>query len=186
MMPKREPDDVSAEVEEDAVKRPVDPRAEMVVVLAQQGVGRNEISRRTGIPAVTVSTIAKAHGLTFSRAKTEQALKARLTDLKVKQMGIAEGLNEDITFARVLLRTARTHRDYAFAAKAVSDLARAAKALTPEWSQGDELAEAKDFLVDLRKTLGKVRDGFETQYGVPFDSQEARRIIEQQEESSDG
>jgi len=191
-MPKMEPEGIGNEVAGgEAIvgapgqKGPVHPRAEMVVVLAQQNLSRNEIARRTGIPAVTVSRIAKANGITFDRAKMERPLKARIMDLKVAQAGIAEGLQEDVAVARMLLRTARTHRDYAFASKAISDLTQAVQRMTPELTEEDSLQETKDWLVDMREQLSKVRDGFEKQYGVPYDSDEAGRIIKgetQQEE----
>ncbi|MFF0402050.1 hypothetical protein [[Kitasatospora] papulosa] len=151
-------DGVGKELEKIGDGEPVQPRAELVIVLAQQGVGRNEISRRTGIPAVTVSRIAAAEGLKFDRAKMERPLKARIADLKLAQAGIAEGLQEDVTFARVLLRTARTHRDYAFAAKAISDLTQSVQRMTPEVTSAETLEDAKDFLTDLKQGLGEFRD----------------------------
>lgn len=178
-------DEVGKELEKIGDGEPVQPRTELVIVLAQQGVGRNEISRRTGIPAVTVSRIAAAEGLKFDRAKMERPLKARIADLQLAQAGIAEGLQEDVTFARVLLRTARTHRDYAFAAKAIGDLTQAVQRMTPEITSAQTVEDAKDFLIDLKTQLGVVRDGFEKQYGVPYDSDEAARIIKQQEETQD-
>lgn len=174
------PESIGNEVAETGEQLPVDPRAKVIQVLAEQGFSRNEIARRTGITTFTVSTIAKTLGIRFDRSKTKQALKARLADLKLAQMGIAEGLNEDLTFARIMLRTATNRRDLAFAAKTISDLARAASALTPEWTEDDDVEEAKDFMLDLYKALGDVRDGFEAQYGVPLDSPEATRLIRQQ------
>ncbi|MGW4345590.1 hypothetical protein ACWEL8_11015 [Streptomyces sp. NPDC004690] len=187
-MPKyEEPESIGNEVELAAEAGPVQGRAEMVVVLAQQGMGRNEISRRTGIPAVSVSRIAEANGISFDGRRVEVALKARIAELKQAQAGIALGLHEDIAVARMLLRTARTHRDYAFAAKAISDLTQSAQRMTPEITDQEELEEVKDFFVGLRDTMRNVVDGFETKYGVPFDSPEAAEIIKQQtqEENTD-
>ena len=191
-MPKREPDETPSIGNEVATPTkgqgqvgegvPVQPRAEMVVVLAQQGLARNEIARRTGISTATVSRIAKANGITFDRARMERPLKARIHDLKVAQAGIAEGLQEDVAVARMLLRTARTHRDYAFASKAISDLTQAVQRMTPQITEEESVEEAKDFLLDLRDTLHRVVDEFETQHGVPFDSEEARQIIEGQQQ----
>ncbi|MBL3665640.1 hypothetical protein JL475_06415 [Streptomyces sp. M2CJ-2] len=155
---------------------PVQPRAEMVVVLAQQGLARNEIARRTGISTATVSRIAKANGITFDRARMERPLKARIHDLKVAQAGIAEGLQEDVAVARMLLRTARTHRDYAFASKAISDLTQAVQRMTPEVTQEDALEETKDFLLGLREDMQAARQAFETEHGIPLGSPEATRL----------
>ncbi|MEV6531022.1 hypothetical protein AB0M86_15700 [Streptomyces sp. NPDC051639] len=179
------PESIGNEVTNPAGDGPVHPRAEMVVVLAQQGIGRNEISRRTGIPAVSVSRIAKANGITFDPAQTEVALKARIAQLKQAQAGIALGLHEDIAVARMLLRTARTHRDYAFASKAIGDLTQAAQRMTPEITEQESVEEVKDFLMDLREQMGKVRDEFEAQHGVAFDSPEAGEIIKQEAKQHD-
>ncbi|MFM9620824.1 helix-turn-helix domain-containing protein [Streptomyces turgidiscabies] len=177
-MPKfDEPESIGNEVASPAGDGPVHPRAEMVVVLAQQGMGRNEIARRTGIPAVSVSRIAKANGITFDPSQTEVALRARVAALKQAQAGIALGLHEDIAVARMLLRTARTHRDYAFASKAIGDLTQAAQRMTPEVSEQESIEEAKDFLMGLRDTMGTIRNNFEAEHGVPFDSPEAREIL---------
>nr|WSZ99552.1 hypothetical protein OH820_31340 [Streptomyces sp. NBC_00857] len=172
-----EPESIGKELAEADADVPVHPRAEMVVVLAQQGIGRNEISRRTGISTASVSRIAAAYGLGFDGSQTEVALKARIADLKQRQAGIALGLVEDITSARGLLRMATTHRDFAFAAKAIGDLTQAAQRMTPEVSEQESIEEAKDFLVGLRDTMGAIRNNFEAEHGVPFDSPEAREII---------
>ncbi|MFJ9817916.1 hypothetical protein ACIRU3_22170 [Streptomyces sp. NPDC101151] len=187
-MPKFEgeaPENIGKELAEADAQVPVHPRAEMVVVLAQQGVGRNEISRRTGISTASVSRIAAAHGIEFDGSQTEVALKARIAELKARQAGIALGLVEDITSARGLLRMATTHRDFAFAAKAIGDLTQAAQRMTPEISEQEEIEEAKDFLIDLRDTMRQVVDGFEAQHGVPFDSPEAAEIIKQEANQND-
>ncbi|WP_435173602.1 helix-turn-helix domain-containing protein [Actinacidiphila sp. bgisy145] len=172
--------EVSTGMEVAADNVPVQGRAEMVVVLAQQGMGRNEISRRTGISTASVSRIAEANGISFDGRKVEVALKARIAELKKAQAGIALGLHEDIAVARMLLRTARTHRDYAFASKAIGDLTQAAQRMTPEISERESAEEVKDALMELRDQMRAVRDGFEAQYSVPFDSPEAAEIIKQE------
>ncbi|WP_314412511.1 helix-turn-helix domain-containing protein [Streptomyces kroppenstedtii] len=185
-MPKfDEPESIGNEVASPAGDGPVHPRAEMVVVLAQQGMGRNEISRRTGIPAVSVSRIAKANGITFDTTQTEVALRARVAQLKQAQAGIALGLHEDIAVARMLLRTARTHRDYAFASKAIGDLTQAAQRMTPEISNQDEIEDAKQSLLDLRDGMILARAEFEQEHGVPFDSPEAREILNKMRNQED-
>ncbi|KOU97414.1 hypothetical protein ADK91_32810 [Streptomyces sp. XY511] len=144
----------------------------MVVVLAQQGFGRNEIARRTGIPPVSVSAIAKAHGIKFDRAKMAQPLKARLEDLKMAQLGAAEGLMEDLVVARTVFRLARTPRDYAFAAKAISDLTQSAQRMTPELTRNDANEEAKSLLGNLMdgiKVLNAELEARETQEENPHD-----------------
>ncbi|MFI5640316.1 hypothetical protein ACIA8H_23315 [Streptomyces goshikiensis] len=149
------------EISEGGVGRPVDPRAEMVVVLAQQGIGRNEIARRIGIPPVTVSAIAKANGIKFDRTKMAQPLKARLEDLKMAQLGAAEGLMEDLIRARTVFRMARTPRDYAFAAKAISDLTQSAQRMTPQLTNHDANESAKSLLGDLMVGITRVNQELE-------------------------
>lgn len=179
-MPKfDEPESIGNEVAKPAGDDLVQPRAEMVVVLAQQGMGRNEISRRTGIPWASVTRIAKANGITFDPSQTEVALRARIAQLKQAQAGIALGLHEDIAVARMLLRTARTHRDYAFASKAIGDLTQAAQRMTPEITEQESAEEAKSWLVGLRNDLAAARASFESEHGVPLDSVEAREILNQ-------
>ncbi|MFI2634739.1 hypothetical protein ACH5A2_30805 [Streptomyces collinus] len=172
------PESIGNEVASPDGDGPVHPRAEMVVVLAQQGMGRNEISRRTGIPAVSVSRIAEANGIYFDGSRIEMALKARIAELKQQQAGIALGLHEDIAVARMLLRTARTHRDYAFASKAIGDLTQAAQRMTPEITNHEEAEEVKDALIGLHFQMGLMRDGFEAKYGVPMDSPEGIEIFD--------
>lgn len=86
------------------------------------------------------------------------------------------GLVEDITSARGLLRMATTHRDFAFAAKAISDLTQSAQRMTPEITNEEELEEAKEGLRDLYFQMGLMREGFEAKYGVPLDSDEGREL----------
>ncbi|MEV5082852.1 hypothetical protein AB0K74_29865 [Streptomyces sp. NPDC056159] len=188
-MPKfEEPESIGKELAAADAAVPVHPRAEMVVVLAQQGIGRNEISRRTGISTASVSRIAAAHGIEFDGSQTEVALKARIAELKQRQAGIALGLVEDITSARGLLRMATTHRDFAFAAKAIGDLTQAAQRMTPEITEEEEMDETKQFLLDLRAGLGLMRVQFEQEHGVPLDSPEANEIFNRmrQEAKQDG
>ncbi|MFC7790969.1 hypothetical protein [Streptomyces cinereoruber] len=125
---------------------PVHPRAEMVQVLAEQGFGRNEIARRTGIPEVSVSRIAESLGITFDRSQTEQALKARLADLKESQMGLAMGAIEDMIKARYRIATAATDRDFAFATKAFNDLSQVYQRLVPQWTPEDVNEEATSLI----------------------------------------
>lgn len=178
-MPKFEgeaPESIGNEVASPPGDKLVHPRAEMVVVLAQQGMGRNEISRRTGIPWASVTRIAKANGITFDTSQTEVALRARIAQLKQAQAGIALGLHEDIAVARMLLRTARTHRDYAFASKAIGDLTQAAQRMTPEITSQEADEEAKSWLLGLRNDMALARANFEVEHGVPLDSPEAAEI----------
>lgn len=144
-------------------KGPVHPRAEMVKVLAEQGFGRNEISRRSGIPEVTVSRIAERIGVSFDRSQTQEALKARLADLREIEMGIALGLVEDIIDARIRMRTTMTSRDHAFESKALGDLIQAYHRMKPEWTTADESENAKSLLGDLMAGIKVVAEHMKMQ-----------------------
>ncbi|WP_167534487.1 hypothetical protein [Streptomyces tendae] len=186
-MPKREPGDVGNEVEASAGAGPVQGRAWEVVRLIGQGFGRNEIARMTGVAPATVSRIAQRNGLSFDRTQTEKALKARITDLNLRQAGLAESLADRVAIAIAYLDASTSYRDYAFASKAISDLTQSYMRMKPQITEDDTVEDAKNFLTDLRDTITQVVDGFEAQHGVAFDSEEARQIIKQQtqEENSD-
>ncbi|MFI9117888.1 hypothetical protein ACIGW0_00515 [Streptomyces bikiniensis] len=154
---------------------PVHPRAEMVQVLAERGFGRNEISRRTGIPEVSVSRIAESLGITFDRSQTEQALKARLADLKESQMGLAMGAIEDMIKARYRIATAATDRDFAFATKAFNDLSQVYQRLVPQWTPEDVNEEATSFLDNLMRGI-KRQDELFNVYDEMYDRGELEEI----------
>lgn len=57
-----------------------DSRARLVAEHHAKGLGRNEIARATGIPAATVTVIARALGLSFERTATAAAVEAKRQD----------------------------------------------------------------------------------------------------------
>lgn len=61
-----------------------------VLALHGQGISRNEIARRTGIAAGSVTNICRAAGLTFDRSETKQATEARAVDLAAGRIRLAE------------------------------------------------------------------------------------------------
>ncbi|MES9804931.1 hypothetical protein [Streptomyces cinereoruber] len=63
--------------------------------LHAEGLGRNEIARRTGRGPRTVSIIAARLGLDFDRTATEEATRARMADLAEKRAILAEALTDD-------------------------------------------------------------------------------------------
>lgn len=66
-----------------------DQRAE-VLKLHAQGHARNEISRRVGISAGSVTNICRASDRTFDRSETKQATEARKVDLAAGRTRLAE------------------------------------------------------------------------------------------------
>lgn len=63
--------------------------------LHAEGHGRNEIARRLNRGMRTISIQAAAMGLTFDRAQTEEATRARMADLAEKRTILAEALMDD-------------------------------------------------------------------------------------------
>ncbi|MGW4884037.1 hypothetical protein [Streptomyces murinus] len=188
-MPKFEGEEPGAEVEESDDAGPVQGRAWEVVRLIGQGFGRNEIARMTGVSKASVSRIAQRNGLSFDRTQTEKALKARITDLNLRQAGLAESLADRVAIAIAYLDASTSYRDYAFASKAISDLTQSYMRMKPKITEEDDLAEAKDYLVEFQDNLRAARSAFEARTGVPMDSPEATRLIRgelKMEEETDG
>lgn len=63
--------------------------------LHAQGLGRNEIARAMGRGTRTISVYAARLHLTFDRAQTEEATRARKIDLEEKRVILAEALTDD-------------------------------------------------------------------------------------------
>lgn len=63
--------------------------------LHSEGHGRNEIARRIGKSSRTISVYAARMGLSFSRAQTEEATRARKADLEERRVILAEALQGD-------------------------------------------------------------------------------------------
>lgn len=61
-----------------------------VLTLHAEGHARNEIARRVGISAGSVTNICRDAGLTFDRSETKQATEARAVDLAAGRIRLAE------------------------------------------------------------------------------------------------
>lgn len=61
-----------------------------VLSLHTQGLARNEIARRVGISAGSVTNICRDTGLTFDRSETKHATEARQVDLAAGRIRLAE------------------------------------------------------------------------------------------------
>lgn len=80
----------------DGYNSPVtDQERQRVRELHAEGCSRNEIARRIGRGARTVSRIAAKLGLTFDRTQTEEATRARKADLEERRVILAEALQTD-------------------------------------------------------------------------------------------
>ncbi|WP_052456995.1 hypothetical protein [Streptomyces sp. AcH 505] len=165
---------------------PVDLTYEEQIVLefCREGKSRNEISTLTGVSTWTVSKIASEHGHYFGRsAQIAAASAARVAQIRERQHRLAMQLLDTAELYADRLAEANSPKDGQALARAVSDLVSSHQLLNG--TSANELEETKDFLVDLRVQLVKVRDGFENQYGVPFESDEAAQIIKQEETQDD-
>lgn len=69
-------------------------RAE-IIRLHGEGLGRNEIARRTGRAQRTVSVICAEEGLTFDASMTEEATRHRMAQLAEKRALLAEAYVDD-------------------------------------------------------------------------------------------
>lgn len=77
----------------DATTPPISDEArQQVLALHAEGLGRNEISRRTGVSAGSVTNIIRAAGLTFDRAAPREATRARQDDLAEKRSRAMVGM----------------------------------------------------------------------------------------------
>lgn len=168
------------EVAEASGGGPVQGRAWEVVRLIGQGFGRNEIARMTDVAPATVTRIAQRNGLSFDRTQTEKALKARIADLNLRQAGLAESLADRVAIAIAYLDASTNYREYAFAAKAISDLTQSYMRMKPQITEEETLEETKDFLLGFREDLQAAREEFEARTGLELGSPEASRLVRQE------
>ncbi|MFG2358058.1 hypothetical protein [Streptomyces sp. NPDC048521] len=158
---------------------------QIVLDLCREGKGRNEIAKLTGISTWTVSQIASRHGHYFGRSpQVVAAQAARDAQLKERKQRLALQLLDNAELYADALAGVGSPKDGQLVAKALRDILESHELLSGV-SEGEEMQGTKDFLLDLREQMGKVRDEFEARHGVPFDSDEARRIIEQEENSDE-
>ncbi|MFI1418961.1 hypothetical protein ACH4VX_13370 [Streptomyces sp. NPDC020731] len=159
---------------------------QQILEYCREGKGRNEIAKLTGLSTWKVSTVAARHGHYFGRAEwLNVANRVRAAQLKERRQRLAAQLVDTAELYADALSGVGTPKDGQLVAKALRDILESSELLS-RGSEEETAEDAKDFLVDLHDQLGRVVDEFEAQHGVPFASEEARRIIEQQaqEESS--
>lgn len=156
-----------------------------ILEFCREGKGRNEIANLTGLSTWKVSTVAAKHGHYFGRAAwLEVANAARAAQLKERKQRLALQLLDNAELYADALSGVGTPKDGQLVAKALRDILESHELLTGV-DQGEEVQGTKDFLLELREQMGRVRDGFEAQYGVPFDSPEAAEIIKQEAKQDD-
>jgi len=183
-----------------AAGTPLKPEVRQAVVddLRSGKYGRNEIATRNKVGRATVTRIAKEEELDPSHktAVTQAATRAVAVDVKARREQLKMELMGDIERLRVRAwspwsREVVTkegieslHADLpplpealaAYKAIAVC-LDGVVKLEAIEAAQGDTVQGARDFLLDLREGMAKVREEFEAKHGVAFDSPEAQKVI---------
>jgi transposase-like protein len=161
--------------------------------------GRNEIAKRNSVGQSTVTKIAREENISAHKKTdvTEQATRAMAVDNRKRREVLKEQMYGDIQRLRVRAWSPWSREvvtkegietlsadlpplpEVLAAYKAIQiNLDGIFKLEALESAQGDTVQDAKDFLLDLREQMGKVRDEFESKHGVAFDSPEARTIIQ--------
>jgi hypothetical protein len=178
---------------------PPEIRAAVIEDLKSGQFGRNEIARRNNIGNSTVNKIADEENLSTTRKTdvTREATKAMQVDNRARREQLKEQMYGDIQRLRVRAWSAWSREvvtkegietlnadlpplpEVLAAYKAIQiNLDGIFKLEALEAAQGNTGQDAKDWLLDLRDQMGKVRDEFEAKHGVAFDSEEARTIIQ--------
>lgn len=180
--------------------RPLPPEVRQSVVddLKSGKYGRNEIARRNYVGNATVTRIAEEEGLDPSAKSrvTQSATRAVAVETKARRERLKAELLGDVERLRVrawsewtkevLTRTGKktTLRaelpplpEVQAAYRSIGIALDSFFKLEALDTTGSTTQDARDFLMDLRDQLGKVREEFEQGTGVAFDSDEARQII---------
>ncbi|GLP71743.1 hypothetical protein TUSST3_83620 [Streptomyces sp. TUS-ST3] len=154
---------------------------QLILEFCREGKGRNEIANLTGLSTWKVSTVAAKHGHYFGKAaQFELAAQKRVAEMRERKHQLAMQLLDNAELYADALSGVGTPKDGQLVAKALRDILESHELLSGGVAEGDSVEDAKDLLVGLREQMVKVRDGFESKYGVPFDSPEAAEIIKQE------
>lgn len=177
---------------------PTEVRDAVIEDLKAGQFGRNEIARRNYVGHATVTRIAHEEGLdpSLGNTQTQQATRAVAIETKRKREQLKEELLNDVQRLRVRAWSAwskevvtkdgiesltaelpplpEVHSAY----KSIGiSLDSYFKLEALDTAGIGSTQDARDFLTDLHQQLTKVREDFEENAGVPFDSQEARDVI---------
>lgn len=180
--------------------RPLPPEVRDAVIedLKSGQFGRNEIARRNYVGNATVTRIAQEEGLdpSFGNNQTAHATRAVAIETKKRREQLKEELLGDVQRLRVRAWSAWSKEVITKEGieTLTAELPPLPEVLSAYRSIGISLdsyfklealdtagqgstQDARDFLTDLHGQLTKVREDFEEQTGVPFESNEARDII---------
>ena len=180
--------------------RPLPPEVRDAVIedLKAGQFGRNEIARRNYVGNATVTRIAQEEGLdpSFGNNQTAHATRAVAIETKRRREQLKEELLGDVQRLRVRawsewkkeVVTKEGIEELTAELPPLPEVLAAYKAIGISLDSYFKLEaldtagigstqDARDFLTDLHGQLSKVREDFETNTGVPFDSDEAKVII---------
>lgn len=115
-------------------------RAE-IIELCRNGLGRNEIARRTGRAAGTVTAVVGSAGLGFTRSATAAAAEAHRVDCLRRRGVLVAGLLSDVDMARAWLAGAEDTR-------ALAEAARAVQALTTAYGRIADVDRRRQYATD--------------------------------------
>lgn len=182
-----------------ANRLPDELRQKVIADLQSGQFGRNEIARRNNIGQSTVTKIAKEEGLSAHKKTdiTEQATRAMAVDNRQRREMLKEQMYGDIQRLRVRawspwsreVVTKEGIEQLTAELPPLPEVLAAYKAIQVnldgifkldalDATQGESAQDAKDSLMEFRDQMRKVRDEFEAEHGVAFDSPEARTIIQ--------
>lgn len=178
---------------------PDEVRQAVVEDLKAGKYGRNEIARRNNVGQSTVTYIANQENLstTAKTTATEEATRAMAATNRERRELLKEQMYGDIQRLRVRawspwsreVVTREGIESLTAELPPLPEVLAAYKAIqlnldgifkldALDANQGATPEDAKDFLMELREQMGKVRDEFEANTGLAFDSPEARQIIQ--------
>lgn len=181
------------------VRLPDEVRQAVIDDLRSGQYGRNEIARRNNVGKSTVTYIANQENLDSTRHTTitEEATRAMAASNRERREQLKEQMYGDIQRLRVRAWSPWSREvvtkegieqltadlpplpEVLAAYKAIQlNLDGIFKLDAIDAAGSGSAEDAKDFLMELREQMGKVRDEFEAKHGVAFDSPEAREIIQ--------
>lgn len=156
-----------------------------ILEYCREGKGRNEIAELTGISTWKISTVAAKHGHYFGKtAQFELASQKRVAEMRERKHRLAMQLIDAAELYTDALTGVGTPKDGQLVAKALRDILESHELLSGV-TDDEQHEEGMELLIGLRAAMGELRNGFEAQYGVPFDSPEAAEIIKQKEQQND-
>ena len=165
-----------------------DVRAAILADIAAAEEGRNAIARKHGVSPRTVTNIADEAGLldAFTRVNTENATRARQSDLAARRAQIAEMLLEDIERLRdrawdsydVVTSSAQGAEIITLSEPPLRDVQAAYTSIAisldkhlalvrHDGDSGGDLESAKSLLGDLGRALGIAADQLGREYETP-------------------